>query len=195
MSGRAYVHPLILSNGAERSHPASVSGPWEISVTPRRVFLSFASTRWCVGHTLTQIIPIRCFSCGKVVGDKWDAYLALLIEGRTEGEALTELGLQRYCCRRMVLTHVDLIERLLHYNSTSPRALTQSMSASRTRSRRNGCACVRTRPHAPRRAALRGWVVRPAAPRRKCAEGARGRHPTRPLAPINLLGDVRPYVV
>ena len=70
--------------------------------------MSFASTRWCVGHTLTQIIPIRCFSCGKVVGDKWDAYLALLIEGRTEGEALTELGLQRYCCRRMVLTHLPL---------------------------------------------------------------------------------------
>jgi hypothetical protein len=30
-------------------------------------------------------------------------------------EALDEIGLQRYCCRRMILTHVDLIEKLLKY--------------------------------------------------------------------------------
>jgi len=31
-------------------------------------------------------------------------------------DALDSLQLKRYCCRRMVLTHVDLIEKLLLYN-------------------------------------------------------------------------------
>jgi hypothetical protein len=28
---------------------------------------------------------------------------------------MDQLGLNRYCCRRMMLTHVDLIEKLLRY--------------------------------------------------------------------------------
>ena len=64
-----------------------------------------------------MIIPVRCFSCGKVVGDKWETYLSYLEDDHmSEGDALDRLKLNRYCCRRMVLTHVDLIEKFLKYN-------------------------------------------------------------------------------
>jgi DNA-directed RNA polymerase I, II, and III subunit RPABC5 len=62
-----------------------------------------------------MIIPIRCFSCGKVVGDLWERYLQLIHEGSGDADAMDQLGLKRYCCRRMVMTHVDLIEKLLKY--------------------------------------------------------------------------------
>lgn len=59
-----------------------------------------------------------CTNCmvSKVVGDKWEQYLDLLNEDATEAEALDKLKLKRYCCRRMLLTHVDLIEKFLRYN-------------------------------------------------------------------------------
>lgn len=30
-----------------------------------------------------------------------------------DSDAMDQLGLKRYCCRRMIMTHVDLIEKLL----------------------------------------------------------------------------------
>lgn len=60
-----------------------------------------------------MIIPIRCFTCGKVVGNKWEPYQQLLRGGKTEGDALDSLGLKQLCCRRMLLGHVDFIEKLL----------------------------------------------------------------------------------
>ena len=63
-----------------------------------------------------MIIPIRCFTCGKVVGHLWQTWLQMIEDDTPEGEALDALGLTRYCCRRMLLTHADLIEKILAYN-------------------------------------------------------------------------------
>lgn len=51
----------------------------------------------------------------QVVGNKWDAYIGLVSTDYSEIEALDMLELRRYCCRRMLMTHVDLIEKLLKY--------------------------------------------------------------------------------
>jgi DNA-directed RNA polymerase I, II, and III subunit RPABC5 len=64
-----------------------------------------------------MIIPIRCFTCGKVIGNKWDTFEKLLEQNYSEAEALDALNLKRYCCRRMLLTHVDLIEKLYVSNA------------------------------------------------------------------------------
>jgi DNA-directed RNA polymerase I, II, and III subunit RPABC5 len=62
-----------------------------------------------------MLIPVRCFTCGKVIGNKWEDYCILKSE-YGEKEALDKLQLKRYCCRRMLLTNVELIEKLLNYN-------------------------------------------------------------------------------
>ena len=66
-----------------------------------------------------MLIPVRCFTCGKVIGNKWNTYLTHLGNGTTEEQALDNLGLRRYCCRTMILSHVDLIDKLLIYNTST----------------------------------------------------------------------------
>lgn len=62
-----------------------------------------------------MIIPVYFFTCGKIVDNKWEAYLGLLQAKYTEEDALDALGLKQYCCRHMLLAYMDLIEKLLNY--------------------------------------------------------------------------------
>ncbi len=83
-----------------------------------------------------MLIPVRCFTCGNVVADKWKPFVEGIIQKKEksskdvssnldiqyieiskdgqieksiEGEMMDELQLHKYCCRRMFLGNVHLI--------------------------------------------------------------------------------------
>lgn len=62
-----------------------------------------------------MIIPVRCFTCNKIIGNKWEIFVKEKESGKEVDIILNELGLIRYCCRRMLLTHVEVIDKLLEY--------------------------------------------------------------------------------
>jgi len=66
-----------------------------------------------------MIMPIRCFTCGKVVADKWEEFSNRVRNGETPKKVLDELGISRYCCRRMFISHVDVIDDILKYSEAT----------------------------------------------------------------------------
>ena len=64
-----------------------------------------------------MLIPIRCMSCGKVVADKWEAYKKDVASGKAPKKSLDELGITRFCCRSLFLTHVDMIDNITLFKS------------------------------------------------------------------------------
>jgi DNA-directed RNA polymerase subunit N len=61
------------------------------------------------------IIPVRCFSCGSLIGDKWEDFAMRVKSGEDSGKVLDSLGVKRYCCRRMLLSHVEVIDEILKF--------------------------------------------------------------------------------
>jgi DNA-directed RNA polymerase subunit N len=64
-----------------------------------------------------MLVPVRCFTCGKLIGDKFEEFKAKVQTGEDPGKALDDLQVTRYCCRRMMITSVDLIDQVLPYYS------------------------------------------------------------------------------
>jgi len=65
------------------------------------------------------IIPVRCFTCGKLIGDKWEPFRERVEAGEDPGKVLDDLGITRYCCRRMLISHVDLMGQVVKYQKPS----------------------------------------------------------------------------
>ena len=76
-----------------------------------------------------MLIPIRCFECGQLLANKWEYYQRRLKEEKgdasnkpkyfdgknsletPEKKIYEELHLTRYCCRKTLLTTVDLLSK------------------------------------------------------------------------------------
>ena len=59
-----------------------------------------------------MIIPVRCISCGKPVGQLWEEFKERRENGEDKKEILDDLGLERYCCRSLFMTHTDLLPKV-----------------------------------------------------------------------------------
>ena len=82
-----------------------------------------------------MIIPVRCFTCGKVIGNKYNYFIQKVNERklkmkedtnkismvnlidnnltkRIEGEVLDEIGCIRMCCRSKIIAHISLIDEI-----------------------------------------------------------------------------------
>jgi DNA-directed RNA polymerase subunit N len=62
-----------------------------------------------------MIIPVRCFTCGRLIGDAWEEFALRVKSGEKAGDVLDSLGIKRYCCRRMLLSHVEIIDEVLRF--------------------------------------------------------------------------------
>ena len=74
-----------------------------------------------------MIIPVRCFTCGKLVSDKWEEFTRRVKTGEDSKKVLDSLGVTRYCCRRMILSHIEISDSILRFyekkrktNNTQP---------------------------------------------------------------------------
>jgi DNA-directed RNA polymerase subunit N (RpoN/RPB10) len=85
-----------------------------------------------------MIIPMVCFTCGKPISHLWEPYIKEVTEhynkagidmsknihvektlnelekplDNIEKKTLDNMGLTRYCCRRMIVSHVDLTKKI-----------------------------------------------------------------------------------
>ena len=62
-----------------------------------------------------MLVPVRCFTCGNLIADKFDGFHNRIKAGEEPARILDSLGMERYCCRRMLLTTVETIQQVIPF--------------------------------------------------------------------------------
>ncbi|MDO5850968.1 MAG: DNA-directed RNA polymerase subunit N [Methanobacteriaceae archaeon] len=51
---------------------------------------------------------VRCYTCGKVISASFDEFKERTEKGEAPDDVLDDLGITKYCCRRMLISHVKV---------------------------------------------------------------------------------------
>ena len=62
-----------------------------------------------------MLVPVRCFTCGNLIADKYEDYKNKVKAGEEPTKILDSLEINRYCCRRMLLTSVETIQQVIPF--------------------------------------------------------------------------------
>lgn len=62
-----------------------------------------------------MLIPVRCFTCGKEVSSRWEECMKRFAGSDDHATVLTEMGYKRPCCRTVMLTTVDIMQKILKF--------------------------------------------------------------------------------
>ena len=62
-----------------------------------------------------MLIPVRCFSCGFPIGVFKEEFDKAVASGKKAEDVLNKMGIKRYCCRRMLISDVNLIEEIARF--------------------------------------------------------------------------------
>jgi DNA-directed RNA polymerase subunit N len=62
-----------------------------------------------------MLVPVRCFTCGKLIANIYNEYLTRLKQGEEPNKILDSLKITRYCCRRMFVSTVETIYQVIPY--------------------------------------------------------------------------------
>ena len=62
------------------------------------------------------MFPVRCYTCNTVIAHVYPEYARRRIEKEGAAEILADRGVTRMCCRRMFISHVDLVSHQRYPN-------------------------------------------------------------------------------
>lgn len=79
-----------------------------------------------------MIIPVRCFTCGKVIAQKYNRYVELQNAGVPVPAIYQDIGITKMCCKRMFCSHANAVDNFAEY-TVLPDKITRTKSVDTNR--------------------------------------------------------------